>query len=72
MIEHLLLWVSEGGEGINGGAEFIEDHSPSFRVNLLCEFYRINPGWSLSASVWEKTVSRSTGDRLYFVLLPFL
>lgn len=53
MIEHLLFWVSEGGDTINGGAEFTEDRNPSFRVNLLCEFYRINPGWSLSASVWE-------------------
>lgn len=45
--------MSEGGVGINGGIEFTEDLNPSFRVDLLCEFYGINPGWSLSASVWE-------------------
>lgn len=33
----LLFWASEGGNGVNGGAEITRDHDYSFIVNLLCD-----------------------------------
>lgn len=60
-------------KALTGRTQTARDPESSFRVNLLCDFGRLCPGWSLSASVWEWADDLwSSEDALWFCFIAIL